>query len=567
MKHKKIFLSYFAILLVLIISIAGISQGYHEAATKSNTASYSSQNVVVEQLKVEPQVLHLSNQASTVLQASQKPMDYTVFTGIHPSVSLSGSFDVCAAYKDQARGNIVWTYSEYFGQIFESGTYFDVGGDYPCIKNWNDSTFWGTFVTDSTDNNGGVIYLFKTTDLTDIDTYELTRWDFSNSGFFDMIAADIACCNNQNESKWGLCSYVMSTTYYEENTACPTLIFPWPWGGGIGIAWYEINGCEHTSIDIDSHTNMTYAVYDWYNETAHTWQLLVRVIDSINPYDGYDELFLIKGNGDLKNPKVSVNNGNLIIVAEEQIDSNKDIVCYYSHNSDLQNMQRSTIATSTDDEQYPNIEYMQEEKFIVTYVLNNTLYGSITRDAGESWSHPSWRINDNDGAVVEEYATSDLCDKCYFSVWQKEAEDTQIVLDYIIVYEAPNIPQIDGPSTGCRGTEYEWSFVSDDPQAEDLYYYIDWGDGTNEQRIGPYLHGRTVTVAHTYRKLGTQTYTIKAKAEGLYSGLQSDWATLETTMPYSKHIAPTLQQTLAHLLEAIGLEHTFVWILKELFIP
>ena len=43
----------------------------------------------------------------------------------------------------------------------------------------------------------------------------------------------------------------------------------------------------------------------------------------------------------------------------------------------------------------------------------------------------------------------------------------------------PNKPTITGNSSGKPGTEYEYTFVSTDPEEDEISYYIDWGDNTS----------------------------------------------------------------------------------------
>jgi hypothetical protein len=43
---------------------------------------------------------------------------------------------------------------------------------------------------------------------------------------------------------------------------------------------------------------------------------------------------------------------------------------------------------------------------------------------------------------------------------------------YGIDNEPPALPVIDGPTTGTYGNTYNWTFVSTDPNGDDIYYYI-----------------------------------------------------------------------------------------------
>lgn len=93
---------------------------------------------------------------------------------------------------------------------------------------------------------------------------------------------------------------------------------------------------------------------------------------------------------------------------------------------------------------------------------------------------------------------------------------------------APSTPQITGPSSGTAGVTYRYDFVSTDSQNDNIYYYIDWGDGTTTDWIGPYVSGTTIHILHTFEEKGT--YVISAKAKDCFDA-ESDWGYLEFVAP------------------------------------
>jgi len=95
----------------------------------------------------------------------------------------------------------------------------------------------------------------------------------------------------------------------------------------------------------------------------------------------------------------------------------------------------------------------------------------------------------------------------------------------------PNKPNIDGSAHGRAGEEYEFTFSAEDLEGDNVYYYIEWGDGDIEEWIGPYNSGEEVTLKHTWNK--KRIYTITAKAKDVF-GAEGPEATLEVTMPKNK---------------------------------
>ena len=97
----------------------------------------------------------------------------------------------------------------------------------------------------------------------------------------------------------------------------------------------------------------------------------------------------------------------------------------------------------------------------------------------------------------------------------------------VALSDPPNAPTISGPASGMEGQELDFTFVTTDPNDDDIFYYIDWGDDTNSGWIGPYLSDEEVIVSHTWFEHGT--YDIKAKAKDTY-GAGSEWSDLFTIL-------------------------------------
>ena len=98
-------------------------------------------------------------------------------------------------------------------------------------------------------------------------------------------------------------------------------------------------------------------------------------------------------------------------------------------------------------------------------------------------------------------------------------------------YYPPNVPDIIGTTHGTPNTQYDYTFVTTEPNGDDVYYYVRWGDGTFEDWFGPYESGEEVTLSHAFPS--RDTYTIRAKARDIY-GLETDWGTLQVTMPRNR---------------------------------
>ena len=94
----------------------------------------------------------------------------------------------------------------------------------------------------------------------------------------------------------------------------------------------------------------------------------------------------------------------------------------------------------------------------------------------------------------------------------------------------PNKPS--GITSGKIGTTHSYTTSTTDPNDDYVYYWFDWGDGTNSGWDGPYYSGDNVTLAHAW--IGKGTYPIKVKAKDINDN-ESVWSDpLVISMPKIK---------------------------------
>jgi hypothetical protein len=107
-------------------------------------------------------------------------------------------------------------------------------------------------------------------------------------------------------------------------------------------------------------------------------------------------------------------------------------------------------------------------------------------------------------------------------------------LYYIRIGDQPsNIPKIYGATRGTQGIEYEYGFISIDPENDNLTYDIDWGDGDIETDIGPFPSGEIFPRSHSWNNTGT--YLIKARAKDEFD-YYSDWSEHGISIPRNKSV-------------------------------
>jgi hypothetical protein len=105
----------------------------------------------------------------------------------------------------------------------------------------------------------------------------------------------------------------------------------------------------------------------------------------------------------------------------------------------------------------------------------------------------------------------------------------------LIVVQFPNDPpsfDMLGPRKVVVGREEWWSLLGCDSTDDDLFFKIDWGDGSNISWIGPYPAGNYVNVSHIYNTMGF--YEVSAKVKDFF-GVESDWSSFIVNVPRDIH--------------------------------
>jgi len=104
---------------------------------------------------------------------------------------------------------------------------------------------------------------------------------------------------------------------------------------------------------------------------------------------------------------------------------------------------------------------------------------------------------------------------------------------------APNRPTVSGPAQGKFGVEYTYNLSAIDPDGDDVYFVIDWGDGS-EVESAVVSSGQVVQISHSWSE--ESDFTIQAKAVDIWDA-ESDWASLVVSMPYSSN-SPVFERLL-----------------------
>ena len=204
-----------------------------------------------------------------------------------------------------------------------------------------------------------------------------------------------------------------------------------------------------------------------------------------------------------------------------------------------------SISGGENEDRYPLMLLWGEQRPVAHYIYNVdespvTFDGSSSYDLdGEIISY-EWDFGDGKtgaGKVVyHKY--------CYIGTYHVTLTITdndgyqESISKYVEVINANILPsiEIDGPNRGRPGVEYEYEIIITDLDGDDVYIWIDWGDGAYEEWIGPYDSGDQVNISHAWADEGI--FVIKAKVKDDCS--ESDWSEFEIEIPRTRASASYL---------------------------
>jgi outer membrane protein assembly factor BamB len=107
-------------------------------------------------------------------------------------------------------------------------------------------------------------------------------------------------------------------------------------------------------------------------------------------------------------------------------------------------------------------------------------------------------------------------------------DHTKANIEEIPQNNPPTLPTINGPTQGKINEKHDFILRSKDIDGDDIYYILDWGDGSHLDHYGPYQNDIDVLVNHTWSEQGD--YTLKCKVKDIHD-LESDWSSFNLNIP------------------------------------
>ena len=147
------------------------------------------------------------------------------------------------------------------------------------------------------------------------------------------------------------------------------------------------------------------------------------------------------------------------------------------------------------------------------------LFTDVSRAGGGAFEQWHWTFGDNTSSdeqnpkheynhIGEYYVQLNVTD-----INGKSSIRTHTIM--VIHNDPPDAPLIFGTAMGISDTNYSYQLIAIDPDGNQIYYEIDWGDLTGIERIGPYDSGFDVHVLHQWAYAGQ--YTIQVYAQDTHT--------------------------------------------------
>ena len=162
-----------------------------------------------------------------------------------------------------------------------------------------------------------------------------------------------------------------------------------------------------------------------------------------------------------------------------------------------------------------------------SYIWNE---GHKIRVAISSSNYPRYLANPNTEDAMNQNLDYNIADN---TLYLDSARPSCIILPRYNDNYGPIKPMIDGPVKGRAGVEHTFTFKSVDPENEDVFLFVDWGDETNTGWIGPYSSGEEITLVHNWSY--GDIFTVKAKAKDIHDD-ESEWSKHTINLPRNKYL-------------------------------
>jgi hypothetical protein len=109
-----------------------------------------------------------------------------------------------------------------------------------------------------------------------------------------------------------------------------------------------------------------------------------------------------------------------VIVTEywdENMGDDRDLIVWTTSDSDLATLSSAVLVATESSERFPRVSHLDGNRFLVSFVRNDSLFYMFSDDAGANWSRPAY-VSNHGQAVVSEYRSVAFADSASKFIWE-----------------------------------------------------------------------------------------------------------------------------------------------------
>jgi len=295
-------------------------------------------------------------------------------------------------------------------------------------------------------------------------------------------------------------------TCCNQDIVLPECLLLWDFRNAVG---FELN--DEGSVMIDFTANVSNYCYDQvYNMVgAHLWSCYHCDI-----YEEYDELEInccpppTTFEKTVYDEKLGEYVEKIDTIVNDIVEFNLE---FTYHGEDLTNADiiiRDELPCNLEYYSSSGADNVSEDLKIVTWNIED-----INLSDGDSLSaYLSAIVTDVSGCCGECMNTATIC--VYKECGEKILQLSDTAQVNSTENDEPYPPILTGDEEGEVGDELSFVVTSTDPNDDDIWYLVEYGDGTDSGWIGPYASGTSGYLLHEYDAIGE--YIVKATAKDTY---------------------------------------------------
>ncbi len=163
-------------------------------------------------------------------------------------------------------------------------------------------------------------------------------------------------------------------------------------------------------------------------------------------------------------------------------------------------------------------------------IFRNNVFNCTNANAHDGWGASLWNLSvDIGGNFWSDHDGSDENQDGFIDVpYEITGGLSYDFLPLSSPFGLPDTIDFSGPSEGKIKTETVFEASISDPEDDEVYVFVDWGDGQVSGWIGPFASDEVFEISHTWSSKGE--FEIRVKAKDCF-GLETEFVSIPISMP------------------------------------